>query len=104
VLLLRSRARVLMVDMNGTPVSRSYDADLLRLAKSSVPAIPYTRLWSLAWRYLTQFPQGLTAARVSELFRVRGGPLRILAAVASAVEPKSLYASRRPGTHLAAFS
>jgi hypothetical protein len=31
------------------------------------------------------------------------GPRRP-AAKASAVEPKSLYASRRPGTHLAAFS
>src|SRR4051794_19051501 len=30
-----------------------------------------------AWRYLAQLPQGRKAARVSELFRVRGGPCRL---------------------------
>jgi hypothetical protein len=50
---------------------------MLRLPNSSAGSIPYTRLWSLAWRYLTQLPQGLTAARVSELFRVREGLLAL---------------------------
>src|SRR6187551_403030 len=47
-------------------------------SNSSGHRIAYTRPRSLAWRYLTQLPQGLTAARVSELFRVRGGPLHSL--------------------------
>ncbi|GAA1652024.1 hypothetical protein GCM10009744_49900 [Kribbella alba] len=36
------------------------------------PEIPYTLGWFPAWRYLAQLPQGRKAARVSELFRVRG--------------------------------
>src|SRR6478735_7839244 len=36
----------------------------------------YTGRRSPAWRYLTQLPQGRKTARVSELFRVRGGLFR----------------------------
>src|ERR671913_1880674 len=73
--LLRSTARCrVLVVMVGTPVP---------LMPILTPTTDRShRLWrgsrrlsnrSLAWRYLTQLPQGLTAARVSELFRVRGG-------------------------------
>ncbi|GAA0934416.1 hypothetical protein GCM10009554_20370 [Kribbella koreensis] len=37
--------------------------------------ITYTSGWFPAWRYLAQLPQGRKAARVSELFRVRGESL-----------------------------
>src|SRR5262245_27203011 len=39
--------------------------------------IPYTRPRFPARRYLAQLPQGRKAARVSELFRVRGEPLSV---------------------------
>ncbi len=32
-----------------------------------------TLVFASAWRYVTQLPQGRNAARVSGLFRVRGG-------------------------------
>src|SRR5207244_11616278 len=49
--------------------------------------IPYTRGWFPAWRYLAQSPQGRKAARVSELFRVRGESSRLGLVLPRAEEP-----------------
>ena len=51
--------------------------------------ILYSGRRSLARRYLAQLPQGRKAARVSELFRVRGGPPHVWS-------PRPGYRSRRP--------
>jgi hypothetical protein len=45
-----------------------------------------------------------TGSSEREVGAITRWPTGSRASTASAVEPKSLYASRRPGTHLAAFS
>ena len=50
-------------------------AGMTQLAcRASPPASPTLGPKVPAWRYLAQLPQGRKTARVSELFRVRGGP------------------------------
>ena len=46
-----------------------------RIGSSDTLSLVYSCPWPLAWWYLTELPQGGDAARVGELFRVRGGPL-----------------------------
>src|SRR3954451_25403877 len=47
-------------------------ADRDRFGRPSGPPLDWEQ--PPAWRYLAQLPQGRKAARVSELFRVSGGP------------------------------